>query len=399
LTDWKEITVKNGAKPIYALVFVLVVAGMLSWSVYRKLDGSTAEVRTQRQPIAAPVEVVAVEVGPIEQLRNFTGTLEARSEFLVAPKVGGRIESLRVDLADFVQRGQVVAVLDDAEYVQEVARARADLALEKASHAEALDQLEITERELKRLEPIHKRGELSTSQLDVVRSQMVAKRALIEVTQARIARAEAELESTRIRIGYTQVKADWQGGNELRVVAERYVDAGETVAANAHLLRIVEIDPITAVFFVTERDYARLSVGQQARISTDAYPGVDFVGSVQRIAPVFSETTRQARVELLVENPERRLKPGMFIRATVMLQRVEDAVIVPELALTQRDGREGVFMVDADGKTARWEVIEPGIRQDGKLQVTGAALSGQVVVLGQQLLDDGSELRVVEVRP
>jgi len=391
--------VAKGGISLYALVFLLALTGVLGWGVYQKLGSGQAEVRQQRQRVAAPVEVATVEVGVIEQLRSFTGTLEARSEFIVAPKIGGRIEVLQVDLADSVKRGQVVAVLDDAEYIQEVASARADLAVEKAGHAEALDQLEITERELKRLEPIHKRGELSTSQLDVVRSQMVAKKALIEVTGARIARAEAELESTRIRLGYTQVKADWQGGNERRVVAERYVDAGETVAANAHLLRIVELDPITAVFFVTERDYARLSVGQQARISTDAYPGVDFVGSVQRIAPVFSETTRQARVELLVENSERRLKPGMFIRATVMLQRVEDAVIVPELALTQRDGREGVFMVDADGKTARWEVIEPGIRQDGKLQVTGAALSGQVVVLGQQLLDDGSELRVVEVRP
>jgi len=229
-----------------------------------------------------------------------------------------------------------------------------------------------------------------------VRSQMVAKRALIEVTLARIARAEAELESARIRIGYTQVKADWQGGNEQRVVAERLVDAGETVAANAPLLRIVELDPITAVFFVTERDYARLAVGQQARLGTDAYPGVSFDGSVRRIAPVFSPTTRQARVELLVENPDRRLKPGMFIRATIMLQRIEDAIIVPAMALTQRDDREGVFMVDADGKTARWQVVEPGIRQGDRLQVSGAALSGQVVVLGQQLLDDGSEMRIVE---
>ena len=389
----------KGGKALYALLFLLALAGVIGWGVYQKLGSGQAEVRQQRQRVAAPVEVATVEVGAIEQLRSFTGTLEARSEFIAAPKIDGRIELLQVDLADSVKRGQVVAVLDDAEYVQEVASARADLAVEKAGHAEALDQLEITERELKRLEPIHKRGELSTSQLDVVRSQMVAKKSLIEVTRARIARAEAELESARIRLGYTQVKADWEGGNETRVVAERYVDAGETVAANAHLLRIVELDPITAVFFVTERDYARLSVGQQASLGTDAYPGVDFVGSVQRIAPVFSETTRQARIELLVENPDRRLKPGMFIRATVMLQRVEDAIIVPELALTQRDGREGVFMVDTDGKTARWQVIEPGIRQDGKLQVTGAALSGQVVVLGQQLLDDGSELRVVEVNP
>jgi hypothetical protein len=66
------------------------------------------------------------------------------------------------------------------------------------------------------------------------------------------------------------------------------------------------------------------------------------------------------------------------------------------MALTQRNDREGVFMVDADGKTARWQVVEPGIRQGDRLQVTGASLSGQVVVLGQQLLDDGTELRIVE---
>jgi multidrug efflux pump subunit AcrA (membrane-fusion protein) len=79
-----------------------------------------------------------------------------------------------------------------------------------------------------------------------------------------------------------------------------------------------------------------------------------------------------------------------------MLQRVVDAVIVPELALTRRDDRLGVFLVDPDGKTARWRVIEPGIRQNGRVQVVGGGLSGRVVVLGQQLLDDGSELRVLE---
>jgi RND family efflux transporter MFP subunit len=390
--------VKNAGKPLIALLVVLALAGALAWGVYQKLEDSGAGVREQRQRVAAPVEVAPVEIGAIEQLRSFSGTLEAHSEFLVAPKIAGRIQGLQVDLADTVMRGQVVAVLDDAEYVQEVARARADLAVEQAGHAEALDQLKITQRELKRLEPIHERGELSASQLDVVRSQLVAKQALTEVTRARIARAEAELEGARIRLGYTQVKADWQGGNEQRVVAERFVDAGETVAANVPLLRIVELDPITAVFFVTEGDYARLEVGQQARLGTDAYPGVDFTGSVKRIAPVFSETTRQARVELLVENPDRRLKPGMFVRATVMLQRVEDTVIVPELALTRRDDRDGVFLVDTDGKTARWQAVEAGIRQDGRVQLKGAALSGQVVVLGQQLLDDGSELRIVEVR-
>ena len=375
---------------------MLGLIGALAWGVYQKLDSQQAGEKQKREKIPAPVEVAVIEFGSIDQLRSFTGTLEARAEFVVAPKISGRIEALKVDLADSVERGQVVAVLDDAESIQEVARARADLEVEKALHVEALGLLTIAERELKRLERIQARGDVSESQLDITRSELVAKQALTEVTKARIARAEADLAAARIRLGYTQVKADWQGGSNQRVVAQRFVDAGETVAANSPLLRIAELDPITAVFFVTERDYAKLQVGQQASLDTDAFPGDRFSGSVQRIAPVFSETTRQARVELLVNNPDQRLKPGMFIRASVMLQRLENAIIVPELALTQRDDRQGVFLVAKDDETARWVPVETGIRQSGKVQVIGADLSGRVVVLGQQLLDDGSRLRIVE---
>jgi RND family efflux transporter MFP subunit len=385
------------SKSIVAGLVILGLIGVLCWGVYQKLDKQQVAGKQNRQRIPAPVEVAAIESGPIDQFRSFTGTLEARSEFVVAPKISGRVEQLKVDLADSVTRGQVVAVLDDAEFVQEVARARADLEVEKAGNVEALGLLKIAERELQRLEKIQARGDVSESQLDITRAELVAKQALTEVTRARIARAEADLAAARIRLGYTQVKADWQGGDNQRVVAQRFVDAGGTVSANTALLRIVELDPITAVFFVTERDYAKLRVGQQASLDTDAFPGDRFSGSVERISPVFSETTRQARVELLAKNPDLRLKPGMFIRASVMLQRVDNAIIIPEQALTRRNDQQGVFVVNPDDETARWQVVETGIRQGERIQVTSPRLSGQVVVLGQQLLDDGSALRIVEV--
>jgi RND family efflux transporter MFP subunit len=360
------------------------------------LDANSATAKRKGERLPAPVEVAAVEFGSIELLRTFTGTLEARSNFVVAPKVSGRIARLNVDLADSVHQGQVVAVLDNDEFVQEVARAKADLEVETASHNEALGLLKIAERELKRLQRMRKRGDVSESQLDLARSEQLAKQAQVEVAKARIARAKADLEAARIRLGYTKVTAGWESGSDRRVVAERFVDAGETVAANAPLLRIVELDPITAVFFVTERDYAQLQVNQKAVLNTDAFPGETFYGQVHRIAPVFSESTRQARVELFVDNPDLRLKPGMFARATVMLQRVEDAVIVPEHALTERNDQQGVFLVDSDGATAKWQTVRTGIRQGDKVQVLDGNLSGRVVVLGQQLLDDGSALRIVE---
>ncbi len=376
------------------VLLILGLSGLLAWGIYQRLEESSGQAPEKSAKPSIPVEIAPIEHGPIERVRTFTGTLEARAEFVVAPKVSGRVEQLRVDLADEVSRGQVVAVLDDAEYVQDVARFQADLAVAKAGQIEADSLLKIADRELERIERLQARGVSSESQRDTAKADQLAKQAQVAVTRARVASAEADLEAARIRLGYTQVSAGWRGGGEHRVVAERYVDEGETVAANAPLLRIVELDPIQAVFFVTERDYAQLQPGQTALLSTDAFPGETFLGDIQRIAPVFREATRQARVELRVANPEQRLKPGMFARATVILERVEQAVIVPEQALTTRDSRNGVFLVSADGATAQWRVVQPGIQQGARVQVTGEEIAGQVVVLGQQLLEDGSPIRI-----
>jgi multidrug efflux pump subunit AcrA (membrane-fusion protein) len=99
-------------------------------------------------------------------------------------------------------------------------------------------------------------------------------------------------------------------------------------------------------------------------------------------------------VELRVANPDLRLKPGMFVRATVVLDRAEEAVIVPEQALVTRDGLSGVFLVSADGGSVTWRSLEVGIREGSRTQVLGELPPGRVVTLGQQLLDDGSAVRV-----
>ncbi len=379
------------------LTVLMIAGGAVAWLVQVRLQDIGGEpARRGAEARTVPVETAAIERGSIELRRTFTGTLEARAEFVVAPKIAGRIERLAVDLADTVERGQVVAELDNDEYVQAVNQARADLAVAEANLAEAKSLLAIAERELARITRLSERGVMSKSQLDAAKADQLAKQAHVAVTTAQVTRARAELETARIRLGYTKVTAGWHGGSDRRMVAERYVDEGETVAANAPLLRIVELDPITAVFFVTERDYARLRGGQRARLTTDAYPGESFPGEIMRIAPVFRESTRQARVELRVANPGLRLKPGMFARATVVIERVDETTIVPQQALATRDGRRGVFVVADDGASVAWCEVEVGIRQGARVQVTGDALRGRVVTLGQQLLGDGSAVVIAD---
>lgn len=382
-----------GRKAVLAIVGI-GAAVCFSWAAYERFEERTGSGGRGREQIAVPVEVSAIEHGPITLRRTYSGTLEAPAEFVVAPKVGGRVERLSVDISDTVTRGQVVAELDSDEFIQAVAGAEADLAVARANLVEAKSALEIATREMERVRTLRKRGVASDSQFDTTHADQLSKQARFEVAKAQLAREEASLETAKIRLGYTKVTADWRGEDDRRVVAECFVEEGDTVSENAPLLSIVELDPLTGVIFVPEKDYARLEPGQSASLTTDAFPGERFGGRIDRISPVFQQATRQARVELMIENPDHRLKPGMFIRAAVELEREPEATIVPDRALTERDDRTGVFVVGDEGRTVRWREVEVGIRQGDRVQVKGKDLSGRVVTLGQQLVDDGSEITI-----
>lgn len=384
---------KPGGSKIVILTVLLIAAAGLAWWLTSRLAGN-AVGQKDRSVRPVPVAVAPIRHGPIALRRTFSGELTSRSQFVVAPKVAGRVERMIVNIADAVSQGQVVAELDNDEYIQAVAQAEADLAVARANQSAAESALEIAAREFKRTQSLLKRGIASDSQFDASRQEQLAKQAQLKVALAQVSKAEASLETANIRLGYTHVTASWAGGGDRRYVAERYVDEGQTVSANTALLMIVELDPIVGIIYVTEKDYARLNPGQAVTLTTDAFPGETFAGRIDRIAPVFKTATRQARVEMGIDNPKDRLKPGMFISATVELGQVPDAIVVPEQALTLRNDRNGVFVVSRDGHTVNWREVTVGIRQGDRVQVMGEGLSGRVVTLGQQLVNDGARITI-----
>jgi RND family efflux transporter MFP subunit len=380
-------------KIIIILVTILILAFV--WQVISRIreQGGSNGFRGQRGPQAVPVEVSEIKIGPIELRKTFSGTLESPSEFMIAPKISGRVELLSVDIGDTVKRNQVVARLDDAEYEQAVLLSKADLAVAKANLVEAQSADEIAERELKRVSELLKEGLASDSEYDTAKADQLAKQAKLAVSEAQVKKAEASLETAKIRQGYTEITAGWTGGDDNRTVGERFVNEGDMVSTNTPLLSIVELDPILAVIYVSEKDYVYLKTGQQAFLTTDAHPDEIFQGQISRIAPVFRQATRQARVELTIENHELSLKPGMFIRTTIVFKKLDNALIVPEQALTKRDYKDGIFVVNDDRKTVRWCPVKIGIRDNEMVQIECEGLTtGLVVTLGQQLLDDGSSI-------
>jgi len=154
----------------------------------------------------------------------------------------------------------------------------------------------------------------------------------------------------------------------------------------------MDISSLIAVIDVIEKDYTRIKLGQSVKVSSDSYPGEEFSGKVLRQAPQLSESSRQARIEIEVPNSGQKLKPGMFARVQVTYAIKKDVLSVPTAALTKFSDKEGVFLVEKGNREARFVALEIGIRGLDYVEVLSPALEGEVVVLGQDLLDDGSKV-------
>lgn len=371
----------------------LVILGVVFINYQRQSTPDDSSKKKENRFV--PVEVVAVQRGPLSFYRTFSGTIDPHAHFAVAPKVGGRIQRIFVDVSDPVARGQVVVEMENAEYEQEVIEAQARLAVAEANLDEARNRFVIAQRQLDRAKTLSDKGIASESAYDSAQAQFLTGQSTVKVAEANLKREDALLRAATIRMEYTQVKADWQQGDNERTVAERYVDEGNTVAANTQILSIIEIDPIIAVIQVTEKDYPLISLNQKAEVQAEGFPGKVFIGKVSRISPVFRESSRQAKIELHIANPEHLLKPGMFTRCTLELDRAGDAVSVPVMAITKRDNQTGVFRVTEDSDSVEWVEVRPGFKSGEQVQLIDSDLSGRVVTIGQQFIEDGSKVQIV----
>lgn len=393
----RRATVKRWHIPtVLVLIVLALAAGAVVWVANtRGGTDETGRSRDRSQAVAA-VEVARVETGSIRDERLFTGTLEASARFVVAAKVGGLVERMPADLGDRVERGSVVAEIDDSELVQAVAQAQAEVAVRQAELARARSDQALAQREFDRSGQLRERGIAAEAALDEVNARLESTKASVQLAVAQVSRAQAALELAEIAARYAFVRAEWSNGAEYGSVSERYQDVGNTVSPGDAMVAVVKLDPLKAVIFVTERDYAGLSIGQRAALFTDAMPDQPFEAVIERIAPVFRESSRQAQIELRVNNPDQVLKPGMFARVRVVVREEPQAIKLPVAALTRRDGGQVVFVLSEDRQTVRMEAVQIGITQGESVQVLSPPLSGEVVILGQQFLNDGSRVRVVD---
>jgi len=187
-----------------------------------------------------------------------------------------------------------------------------------------------------------------------------------------------------------EVKAPFSG-----IITRYFNSEGETVSPAKPLAEVASIEKIKLVGPVSEKDLNKIAVGQKVNFYVDTYPGVKFSGEVARLSQVLDALSRTATVEVIAENPSKKLKPGMFARAEILVGLHSYTLVIPRQAVIYNaDGANLVFVVE--NNVARERKVRLGLELTDVVEVISGLKEGETVVtLGQYNLRDGLPVEVV----
>ena len=329
-------------------------------------------------PPVTPVVVTPVEVRRLDEQIEATGQLLARDQARVAAEVPGRITEVLLDEGDRVEEGAVVIRIDPER--RELER---DDALARVAEAEA--SLRDREREANRYRTLRRKQVASESQLDQVETALQLARSRLLAARAHLGVAERALRDANLRAPF--------GG----LISRRSISVGEFVQAGQTLFELVALDPIEVEFHLAEKDSARVDVGVEVTVRVAPYPDEEFLARVVVVSPTIDPRTRTLRLKGELPNPEGRLRPGLFARVSLGVDRRDHVLMVPEEAILYRADGAIVFRVVGTDVVERRN-IQPGVHRDGWVEVSSGLSAGdRVVRRGHTELIDGA--RVVAHHP
>ncbi len=364
------------------------------------VSACSTEARSNPAVAAAPaplaVATATVESRAIDRYLRVSGSLTADEQAEVSAETAGRVVETPVERGTHVEKGALLvriaatetsAQLQEAQANADQIEARLGLAPGQPFDPKRVPEvmnakagLDLAEAEFSRISSLLDQKVVSRSEYDQRRMQVEAARQQYQVAQNAAEQSYRSLQAARARVALagkaaadTSVRAPFVG-----LVAERVVSVGDYVNRGARVATVVRIDPVRVELTVPEQAVSLVKVGQPVRLTVDAYPGQEFAAKLRFVSPALRSDQRALTVEAVAENPDGRLKPGLFATALIRQAEAAPALLVPASAIETISGTSRVYVVK-DGKAAE-HIVTTGEKIGELIEVTSGVAKGDVVV-------------------
>ncbi|HSN16003.1 MAG TPA: efflux RND transporter periplasmic adaptor subunit [Anaeromyxobacteraceae bacterium] len=297
---------------IGVVVGLFLVLGLLAGTKASQVGTMMKAGAAMKPP---PVAVASARVKRIswERVEGAVGSLLAVRGVTLGSELPGLVRAIEFESGSSVRRGMVLVRLDTSAEEAQLAAARADSELAAVN--------------LQRATALRAADANAPADLDAAR--------------ARASQAAAAAATLEAIIAKKVIRAPFDGR-----ISIRQVELGQFLAAGAPIASLQSVSPIHAEFWLPQQTLSELTVGQRTRLTVDTFPGVSWEGTVTTINPEVDVATRNVRVRATVENPDGRLRPGMFARVEVVGHEHRTALVIPATAPIFAPFGDSVFVVD-----------------------------------------------------
>lgn len=342
------------------VVPIVIVVALLAVAAYKILsDRPSSEMRRQNIP-AVTVEKPKRE--KVTQRIQLTGDVIPVQQASIFSKVSGTLDRMYVNIGSAVKSGQLLALIDTTELVQQFQQTQATYYNTRASYQRTKELLE---------------GSLVSKQ-DLDNAEATMKVAL------------ANYDNAKTRLGYARITAPFSG-----IITKRFMDPGAVVTTptNATLFTLMDYDTVKVVVNILEKDFQLVHIGTRAVITVDAFPGKEHSGVLARLSQAIDLSTRTMTAEIDIPNASMLLRPGMYTNVLLLVAERPHQITVPTQALLHDDA--GFYVYAAKDNSAHRMNVNIGVEQGGRTEILDGLQDDQdVIIMGQQLVKDGGPVKV-----
>ncbi|MBR4391297.1 MAG: efflux RND transporter periplasmic adaptor subunit [Bacteroidales bacterium] len=330
--------------------FILMTAGALLCAC-----GTKNEEQAQKTQVNPVVSVVTAQAEDVEINNTYTSNIEPYATNNIVSQTAGRIVSINAEVGSQVRKGQVLAKMDDVN----LTKTRLQIINDST--------------ELSRLTELYNIGAVSQADYDLAKLSLN----LSKKTYSNL-------------VENTYLRSPIHG-----VVTARNYDKGDMYSMTQPIFVVEQIVPVKMLINLSESLFTQVHKGMEFDITVEAYPGESFKGKVNLIYPTINATTHTFPVEVVCQNNDQRLRPGMFARVTATFG-VNHHVVVPDIAVVKQmgSGEHFIYVLQPDN-TVKYQLVELGKRLGNRYEIISGINEGdQIVTEGQARLKDGIAVQV-----
>jgi RND family efflux transporter MFP subunit len=358
------------------------------------LVGLTAcKQQNAAETLPLPVHTALVQPIAVGNGAKYSASIVPYAQVTLAFQSGGYVDSIRqvkspsggmrnIDQGDWVQKGTVLAVVRQQDYLDKVQQAKAQLSRAQAE----LDKAKLS---FDRVSALYASQSATKPDYDSAQAQLAS-------TTASVTGAQAELNQANVALSYCSLQAPFNGW-----IVSRNVDLGTLVGPATNGFTLADTKSVKAVFGVPDISISRVKLGQHLAITTDAFP-TSFAGRVSAISPAADPKSRVFSVEVTIPNPHDRLKSGMIASLALDGAQLPQSVLAVPLSAVIRDPNSGnnfaVMIAEGGGdtQTAHLRAVELGNIYGNMIAAKGGLNPGEsVITSGVGLIKNGDKVRII----